>query len=67
MSGTGWEDCVKRNVRKAEEGKTGRRRQETEEGGKYYQMRRWRSCGQHLKHLDKGKRGSDREFIVVLL
>ena len=56
-----WEDCVKRDVRKAGEGKTGRRRQETEEGGKYYQMRRWRSCGQHLKHLDKGKRGSDRE------
>ena len=50
-----------------ERGKTGRRRQETEEGGKYYQMRRWRSCGQHLKHLDKGKRGSDREFIVGLL
>ena len=31
-----WEDCVKRDVRR----KTGRRRQETEEGGKDYQMRR---------------------------
>ena len=35
-----WEDCVKRDVRKAGEEKTGRRRQETEEGGKDYQMRR---------------------------
>ena len=35
--------------------KTGRRRQETGEGGKDYQMRRWRSCGQHPIH-DKGKR-----------
>ena len=34
--------------------KTGRR-QETEEGGKDYQMRRWRSCGQHLTP-DKGKK-----------
>ena len=28
-----WEDCVKRDVRKTGEGETGRRRQETEEGG----------------------------------
>ena len=35
-----WEDCVKRDVRKAGERKAGRRRQETEEGGKDYQMRR---------------------------
>ena len=34
---------------------TGRRRQETEEGGKDYQMRRWRSCRQHLTP-DKGKK-----------
>ena len=34
--------------------KTGRRRQETGEGGKDYQMRRWRSCGQH-PIPDKGK------------
>ena len=47
--------------------KTGIRRHETEEGGKYYQMRRWRSCGSAPQHLNKGKRGSDREFIVVLL
>ena len=50
-----WEDCVKRDVRKSREEKTGRRRQETEEGGKDYQMRRWRSCGQHLTP-DKGKK-----------
>ena len=49
-----WEDCVKRDVRK-----TGRRRQETEEGGKDYQMRRWKSSGQHLTP-DKGKRGRER-------
>ena len=37
-----WEDCVKRDVRKAgkEEDRKGRRRPETEEGGKDYQMRR---------------------------
>ena len=29
-----WEDCVKRDVRRQERRKTGRRRQETEEGGK---------------------------------
>ena len=34
--------------------KTGRRRQETEEGGNDYQMRRWRSWGQHL-NPDKGE------------
>ena len=42
--------------------KTGRRRQETEEGGKYYQMRRWKSCGQHLTP-DKGKRGRERSWV----
>ena len=35
--------------------KTVKRRQETEEGGKDYQMRRWRRCGQHLTP-DKGKK-----------
>ena len=62
-----WEDCVKRDVRRAggdeggqgwdgrtvlremwgrqERRKTGKRRQETEEGGKYYQMRRWKVAG----------------------
>ena len=39
--------------------KTGRRRQETE-GGKDYQMRRWRSCGQHLTP-DKGRK-RERSF-----
>ena len=34
----------------------GRRRKETEEGGKDYQMMRWRSCGEHVKHLDKERR-----------
>ena len=41
--------------------KTGRRRQETEEGGKDYQIRRWKSCGQHLTP-DKGKRGRERDM-----
>ena len=51
------EVCVKRDVKK-----TGNRRQETEEGGKYYQMRRRKSCGQHsTSPLTKGKRGSDGE------
>ncbi len=31
------------------------RQERRTEGGKYYQMRRWRSCGQHPIH-DKGKR-----------
>ena len=35
--------------------KNGRRRQETEEGEKDYQMRRGRSCGQHLTS-DKGEK-----------
>ena len=39
--------------------KTGRRRQETEEGGKDYHMKRSNSCGQHLA-ADKGKRGRER-------
>ena len=50
-----WEDCVKRDERKAGEKEVGRRRKETV-GGKYYQMVRWRSWGQHLKHLEKGKK-----------
>ena len=45
--------------------KTGRRRQETEEGGKDYQMRRWKSCGQHLTP-DKGKRGRERDSVFCL-
>ena len=51
-----WDDCVRRYERKAGVKGVGRRRKETEEGGKDYQMMRWRSCGQHLKHLDKGKK-----------
>ena len=51
-----WEDCVRRDERKAVEKEVGRRRKETA-GGNDYQMIRWRSCGQDLKHLDKGKRG----------
>ena len=40
---------------------TGRIRQETEEGGKDYQMRRLRSCGQHISP-DKGtKRKRERD------
>ena len=35
-----WEDCVKREVRRQERRKDGRRRQEIEAGGKDYQMRR---------------------------
>ena len=51
-----WEDCVRRYERKAGDKGVGRRRKETEEGGKDYQMTRWRSCGQHLKLLDKGEK-----------
>ena len=50
-----WEDCVRRYERKAGEKEVGRRRKETA-GGKDYQMIRLRSCGQDLKHLDKGKK-----------
>ena len=50
-----WEDCVRRDERKAGEKEVGRIRKETA-GGKDYQMMRWRSCGQHLKHLDTGKK-----------
>ena len=50
-----WEDCVRRDERKAVEKEVGRRRKETA-GGNDYQMIRWRNCGQDLKHLDKGKK-----------
>ena len=33
-------DCVKRDVKKTGEGETGRRRQETDQGGKDQQKRR---------------------------
>ena len=46
--------------------KTGRRRQETEEGGKDYQMRRRNSCVQHLTP-DKGKQGRERDVPWVCL
>ena len=53
----GWTDpCV------IMEDKPNKRRQETEERGKDYQMRRWESCGQHLAP-DKGKRGRERSQI----
>ena len=49
--------CTERkHERKAGEKEVGRRRKETA-SGKDYQMIRWRSCGQDLKHLDKGKKG----------
>ena len=35
-----WEDCVKRDVRKAGEEEDWKKKKETEEGGKDYQMRR---------------------------
>ena len=51
-----WEDCVKREARKAGERETGRRRQDTEDGGKDYHMSRWKSCRQHLAPvMTKGK------------
>ena len=62
-----WEDCVKRDVRKAGEEEDWKKKTRDRGGWKYYQMRRWRSCGSAPQHLNKGKRGSDREFIVVLL
>ena len=55
--GQGWDGrTVLREIwRRQERRKTGRRRQETEECGKDYQMRRWRLCGEHLTP-DKGKK-----------
>ena len=54
--GQGWDGrtVLREMWGRQERRKTGRGRQETEEGGKDYQMRRWRSCGQHLTP-DKGK------------
>ena len=49
-----WDDCVRRDERIAGEKKVGRRKETA--GGKDYQMIRWRSWGQHLKHIDKGKK-----------
>ena len=59
--GQGWDGrtVLREMWGRQERRKTGRRRQETEEGGKYYPMRRWKSCGQHLTP-DKGKRGRER-------
>ena len=51
-----WEDCVRRYERKSGEKGVRRTRKETEAGGKDNQMMRWRSCGQHIKNLDKGKK-----------
>ena len=61
--GQGWDGrtVLREMWGRQERRKTGRRRQETEEGGKDYQMRRWKSCGQHLTpDSDKGKRGRER-------
>ena len=46
--------------------KTGRR-QETEEGGKDYQMRWWKSCGQHLTPKKGKKRKRERESSGIII
>ena len=61
-----WEDCVKRDVRKAGEEETGRRRQDKEEGGKGSEMRWWRSCGQHLTS-DKGRKRKRQSLYQLCL
>ncbi len=59
-----WEDCVKIDVRKAGEEEDWKKKTRDRGGWKNYQMRRRRSCGQHLTP-DKGKtRKREREFIV---
>ena len=62
--GQGWDGrtVLREMWGRQERRETGRRRrQETEEGGKDYQMRQWRSCGQHLTP-DKVKKGRDRNY-----
>ena len=60
--GQGWDGrpVLREMWGRQERRKTGRRRQETGDGGKDYQMRRWWSCGQHLTP-DKGKKEEERE------
>ena len=59
------EDCVKRDVMKAGEEEYWKKKTRycTYEGGKDYQMRQWRSCGQHLTP-DKDKRGRERQNLA---
>ena len=54
-----WKDCVKIDVNKVGEGKTGRRRQETDKGEKDYQMRRCTSL------LTKGNRGREKYYMWI--
>ena len=49
----GWVLCGD-GERYVEEHRAGRRKET--DGGKDYQMRRWISWGQHLKHPNKGKK-----------
>ena len=56
-----WEDCVKRDVRKAGEEEDWKKKK-TEESGKEYQMRRCTSCRQHLTP-DKGKTRKREKYI----
>ncbi len=65
----GWDErtVLREMWGRQERRKSVKRRQETEYGGKDYQMRRWRSCGQHLTH-DKGKkrkREREQRFFLV--
>ena len=49
-----WEDCVRRDERKAVEKEVGRRKETA--GGNDYQMIRWRRCGQDgKKQGDRGR------------
>ena len=43
-----WEDCIKIDVKKAWEEEDWKEKTRDRWVGKDYQMRRWRSCGQHL-------------------
>ena len=66
--GQGWDGrTVLREMWVRQESReTGRRRQETGEGGKDYQMRRWRSCGQHSWQREKDHRTNRRILLRII-
>ena len=59
-----WEDCVKRDVRKAGEEEEWKKKTRDRGGWKRLSdvIRQWRSCGQHLIH-DKGKKRKEEIFL----
>ena len=59
-----WEDCVKRDVRKAGEEEDWKKKTRDRGGWKRLSDEAVENCGQHLTP-DKGKRGRERESLLL--